>query len=90
MSQVKTILDAQHAGMRARSRSERASGTTPSLEQMRSVREPMRTRTVQQLAPVLSAAQLKKFEVLMEEHRGEGRGPHDPPPPGRYSCDDPN
>jgi hypothetical protein len=43
-------------------------------EQMRTPREQVRAETVQQLTPVLTASQLKKFEVLMEEHRGHGRG----------------
>ena len=41
---------------------------------------PDRPETVQQLTPVLTPSQLKKFEVLMDEERGpHGRGPHGPP-----------
>ena len=89
-SQVKTILDAEHAKMRAQFESAKASGTKPSSEQMRAVQEQMRAETVQQLTPVLTPAQLKKFELLMEEHRGEGRGPHGPPPSGDASSTAPN
>src|SRR5580692_7102317 len=71
-AQVKTILDAEHAKMRAHFQAAQASGQKPSFEEM---------RAVQQLTPVLTASQLKKFKVLMdEEHGGRGRGPHGPPP----------
>lgn len=81
-AQVKTILDAEHAQMRAQFQAAQASGTKPSFEQMQAARQQMRAQTVQQLTPVLTASQLKKFEVLMDEHRdhgGHGRGPHGPP-----------
>jgi Spy/CpxP family protein refolding chaperone len=79
-TQVKTILDAQHAKMKAQVEAAQAAGTKPSFEEMRAVREQLRAATVQQLTPVLTASQLKKFQVLMEEeHGGRGRGPHDPP-----------
>jgi Spy/CpxP family protein refolding chaperone len=79
-AQVKTILDAQHAKMKAQVEAAEASGTKPSFEQMRAVRQQLRAATVQQLTPVLTASQLKKFQVLMEEERGgRGRGPHGPP-----------
>lgn len=71
-AQVKTILEAEHAKMRAQFQAAQASGSKPSFEQMRAAREQMRAETVQQLTPVLTATQLKKFEVLMEEHHGQG------------------
>ena len=73
-TQVKTILENEHAKMRAQFQAAQASGTKPSFEQMRAAREQMRAETVQQLTPVLTPSQLKKFEVLMEEHRDRGRG----------------
>jgi Spy/CpxP family protein refolding chaperone len=88
-AQVKTILDAEHAKMRAQFEAAKASGTKPSFEQMQATREQMRTETVQQLTPVLTPAQLKKFEVLMEEH-AKGRGPHGPPPSGNAPSATPN
>jgi Spy/CpxP family protein refolding chaperone len=79
-AQVKTILDAQHAKMKAQVEAAQASGTKPSFEEMRAAREQLRAATMQQLTPVLTASQLKKFQVLMEEERGgRGRGPHGPP-----------
>ena len=89
-AQVKTILDAEHAKMHAQFQSERASGTKPSFEQMRAEREQMRADTVQQLTPVLTPVQLKKFELLMQEHRGEGRGPRGAPPSADAPATAPN
>ena len=80
-AQVKTILDAEHAKMRAQFQAAQASGTKPSFEEMRAAHEQARAATVQQLTPVLTASQLKKFQVLMEEEHGpHGRGRHGPPP----------
>lgn len=80
---VKTILDAEHAKMKAQF--DQASGTRPTFEQMRAAHEQLMADTVQQLTPVLTPVQLKKFQVLMaEEHRPPG-GPHGGrhgPPPG--------
>ena len=86
-AQVKTILDAEHAKMRAQFQAAQASGQKPSFEEMRATRQQLHADTVQQLTPVLTASQLKKFKVLMEEERGgRGGGPHGPPsgdaPPG--------
>jgi Spy/CpxP family protein refolding chaperone len=79
-AQVKTILDAQHAKMKAQFQAAQASGTKPTLEQMRAARQQLHAETVQQLTPVLTPSQLKKFEVLMEEERGpRGHGPHGAP-----------
>jgi Spy/CpxP family protein refolding chaperone len=79
-AQVKTILDAQHAKMQAQFQTAQASGTKPTFEEMQAARQQLHAETVQQLTPVLTPSQLKKFEVLMEEERGpRGRGPHGPP-----------
>ena len=79
-AQVKTILDAEHAKMRAQFQAAKASGTKPSFDEMRAARQQSRAETIQQLTPVLTASQLKKFQVLKEEEHGpRGRGPHGPP-----------
>jgi Spy/CpxP family protein refolding chaperone len=79
-AQVKTILDAQHAKMQTQLQTAHASGTKPTLEEMQAARQQLHAETVQQLTPVLTPSQLKKFKVLMEEERGpRGRGPHGPP-----------
>jgi len=87
-AQVKTILDAQHAKMRAQFEAARAAGTKPTSEEMKAAREQSKTETLQQLSSVLNASQLKKFEVLMQDERGPGKGPRGhwrgdaaPPPP---------
>ena len=78
-AQVKTILDAQHARMKAQFQAAQASGTKPTLEEMRAARQQSHAETVQQITPLLTASQLKKFEVLMEEERAtHGRGRHGP------------
>jgi Spy/CpxP family protein refolding chaperone len=79
-AQVKAILDAEHAKMRAQFQSAKASGTKPSFDEMRAARQQSRADTVKQLTPVLTASQLKKFQVLMdEEHGPRGFGRHGPP-----------
>jgi Spy/CpxP family protein refolding chaperone len=78
-AQVKTILDAEHAKMRAQFQAAKASGTKPSFDEMRAARQQSLAETIQQLTPVLTASQLKKFQVLMdEEHGPRGHGPHGP------------
>ena len=90
-AQVKTILDAEHAKMKAQFQAAQASGTKPSFEEMRAARQQLRADTMQQLTPVLTASQLKKFQVLMEEeHGGRGRGPHGPPSSGDAPPASPN
>jgi len=79
-AQVKTILDAQHAKMKAQLQTAQASGTKPTFEEMQAARQQLHAETVQQLTPVLTQSQLKKFKVLMEEERGpRGRWPHGSP-----------
>jgi Spy/CpxP family protein refolding chaperone len=78
-TQVKAILDAEHAKMRSQMQAAQASGTKPSFEQMRAAHQQLQAETLQQLTPVLTSVQLKKFQVLMEEERGHGGGgPHNP------------
>jgi hypothetical protein len=89
-AQVKTILQAEHAKMRAQFQAAQASGTKPTFEQMHAVREQLKAETVQQLTPVLTATQLKKFEVLMEDDHGPGGGPRGGRGPhGQSSADTP-
>ena len=78
--QVQAILEAQHAQMKAAFDQAKASGTKPDYTQMKATHEQMEADTIQKLTPVLSAAQLKKFQVLeqMEHEHFHHRGP----PPG--------
>jgi Spy/CpxP family protein refolding chaperone len=74
-AQVQTILDEQHAKMKAQRDAAQASGQKPTFEQMKAEHEQLRQETLAKLTPVLSPAQLKKFQVLMAE-RGPPGGPH--------------
>jgi Spy/CpxP family protein refolding chaperone len=74
-AQVQTILDEQRAQMKAQRDAAQASGQKPTFEQMRAAHAQMRQETLAKLTPVLTPAQLKKFQVLMEE-RGPPGGPH--------------
>ena len=85
-AQVKTVLDGVHGKIQAQAEATRAAGTKPSMEQIRAMREQRKAEAVKQLAPVLNATQLKKFEVLMDEESDHGpggphgSGPHGAPP----------
>ena len=80
-TQVKAILDAEHAKMKTQWQAAQAAGTKPSFEAMRAAHQQIQAETLQQLTPVLTSTQLKKFQVLMEqEHARGGHGPHGPPP----------
>jgi Spy/CpxP family protein refolding chaperone len=85
-TQVNAILDAERAKMRAQLQAAQASGTKPSFEQTRAAHQQIQAETLQQLTPVLTSTQLKKFQVLMEEERGRG-GPHGPPRSGDAPSD---
>jgi Spy/CpxP family protein refolding chaperone len=74
-AQVETILNEQHEKMKAQRDQAQASGQRPTFEQMKAAHAQMQQDTIAKLTPVLSAAQLKKFQVLMEE-RGPPGGPH--------------
>jgi hypothetical protein len=68
-AQVQTILAAQHAQMKAAFEQAKASGTKPDWQQMKALHEQIEQQTLQKLTPVLSALQLKKFQVLQTMHR---------------------
>jgi Spy/CpxP family protein refolding chaperone len=74
-AQVQTILDEQHAKMKAQHDAAQASGQKPTFEHMKAAHEQLRQDTLAKLTPVLTPAQLKKFQVLTEE-RGPPGGPH--------------
>jgi Spy/CpxP family protein refolding chaperone len=76
-AQVQTILDEQHAKMKAQRDAAQASGQKPTFEQMKAEHEQLQQETLAKLTPVLSPTQLKKFQILMEE-RGPPGGPHGP------------
>ena len=70
------VLQQEHAKMKAWFDQARASGTRPSFEQMKAQHQQIEQDSVMQLTPVLSPAQLKKFEILLQERAS--LGPHPP------------
>ena len=66
-AQVQTILQEQHAKMHQSFEQAKASGTKPDWEQMKAMHEQLQQETLQKLAPVLSATQLKKFQIIQQE-----------------------
>jgi Spy/CpxP family protein refolding chaperone len=74
-TQVQAVLDEQHAKMKAARDQAESSGTKPSFEQMKAAHEQMQQDTLAKLKPILTADQLKKFQVLMAERGPPGR-PH--------------
>ena len=79
--QVQAILQAEHAKMKAQFEQSKASGTKPDFTQMKAFHQQLQADTLKQLTPVLSALQLKKFQVLSKMH-GHMHGHHGPPPAG--------
>jgi Spy/CpxP family protein refolding chaperone len=69
--QVQAVLDAEHAKMKAAREQAEASGTKPTFEEMKAAHEQAKADTIAKVTPILTAAQLKKFELLMDDH-----GPH--------------
>jgi Spy/CpxP family protein refolding chaperone len=72
-AQVQTILEEQHAKMKQSFEQAKASGAKPDWQQMKALHQQLQQETLQKLAPVLSATQLKKFEIIqqaMHAHMG--------------------
>lgn len=69
-AQVQAILQEEHAKMKAGWEEAKASGTKPDFQQMHAMHQQLQQETLQKLTPVLSSAQLKKFQVLAQMHHG--------------------
>jgi hypothetical protein len=88
-TQVQAVLQEEHAKIKAAHEQALASGTRPDREQMKAMHEQIQQEIVQKLTPVLSAAQLKKFQALqgmhgeMMHHHGHGAPPGATPPPAQ-------
>jgi hypothetical protein len=81
-AQVQTVLEEEHAKMQALFQQAKASGTSPTPDQMRANHQQVKADTLQKLSTVLTESQLKKFQILEEGHGRRGfRRPHGPPPP---------
>ena len=87
-TQVQAVLQEEHAKVRAAHEQAMTSGAKPDWEQMKSLHEQIKQETLQKLTPILSEAQLKKFQALQElhgemmhEHFGHGGHPPADAPP---------
>jgi periplasmic protein CpxP/Spy len=78
-SQVKQILETQHARMDAERQQFEASGQRPTREEMRAKHDAMDAELRQQLSGVLNAEQLQKFDEMREQRRRQGPPPGPPP-----------
>jgi Spy/CpxP family protein refolding chaperone len=78
-AKVQTILEAEHAKMKAAFEQSKSSGTKPDFSAMKALHQQVEAETLQQLTPVLSALQLKKFQTLQQMHH-HPHGHHGPPP----------
>ena len=67
-AKVQTILEQEHAKMKESFEQAKAAGTKPDWQQMKALHQQIQTETLQQLSTVLSATQLKKFQVLGQMH----------------------
>ena len=72
-AQVQKILDEQHEKVKAVHDEQRSAGTKPTREERATFHEELKQDTVTKLQPVLSADQIKKFEVLMDRPRKHHR-----------------
>ena len=65
-AQVQTVLQEQHAQMKQAFEQAKASGTKPDHSQMQAMHQQLQQDTIQKLTPVLTSAQLAKFQILMK------------------------
>jgi len=73
-TQVQSILEEEHAKAKAAFEQARTSGTKPDPEQMHTLHQQIHQDTIQKLSGVLTPEQMKKFEILSEQHHGWHRG----------------
>lgn len=81
-AQVQTVLEAEHAQMRALFEQAKAAGGKPDFQAMKAAHQQIAQDTVTKLSTVLSATQLKKFQTLQQMHEHGFRHPPGPPPSG--------
>jgi Spy/CpxP family protein refolding chaperone len=73
--QVQTILQGEHAQMKALFEQTRAAGGKPDFQALRAARQQINQDTLTRLSGVLSPLQLKKFQTLQQMHHGFGHRP---------------
>ena len=69
-AEVQKVLCEQHDKLKAVHEQQHAAGTKPTREERQKFHEELKQDTVTKLQGVLSADQMKKFEVLMDHPRG--------------------
>ena len=80
--QVQTILENEHAQMKALFEQTRAAGGKPDFQAMHAAHQQIAQDTLTKLSTVLSPTQLTKFQTLQQMHHGFGHrgGPGGPTP----------
>jgi Spy/CpxP family protein refolding chaperone len=86
--QVQTILQGEHAQMKALFEQAKAAGGKPDFQAMHAAHQQIAQDTLTKLSTVLSPTQVKKFQTLQQMHHGFGHhggpdgrgGPGGPPP----------
>ena len=73
-TEVEKILKEHHEQMRSQFEAAKASGTRPSRDEMKTLREQSKQELHTKLSGVLNETQLKKFDALRERGPGSGRG----------------
>jgi len=86
--QVQAILQEEHAKMKAAFEQAKAAGTKPDWQQMKALHQQIQQETLQKLTPVLSATQMKKFQIIAQAmhshgHFGQGGAPAGAAPPAQ-------
>jgi hypothetical protein len=82
--QVQAILQDEHAQMKQLFAQAKASGAEPDFTQMKAMHQQIEQQTLQKLTPVLTPAQLTKFQILakmMHGPHGHGGPPMTGAPP---------
>ena len=77
--QVQTILQGEHAQMKALFEQTKAAGGKPDFQALHAAGQQIHQDTLTKLSGVLSPVQLQKFQALQQMHHGFG---HHGPPPG--------
>ena len=78
-TQVQTVLQQERAKMKDSFEQAKASGTKPDWQQMKALHQQIQQETLQKLQPVLSATQLKKFQIIQQAMHGHHHFGHGGP-----------
>jgi hypothetical protein len=76
--QVQSILQGEHAQMKALFEQTKAAGGKPDFQALHAAHQQINQDTLTKLSGVLSPLQLKKFQTLQQMHHGFGHRPGGP------------